>query len=82
MQQMTYAADNSDKKHRITGDWLEVQNIALQDTPEAVETMKKVCLRTQRACVLSPFVRRVYEDCEVAGYQFKKGETIICDVVS
>lgn len=69
-----------------TCDWLKVQQLALQDSPEGDKRIQSLVLEAQRLSVKLPVVRTVAQDTklEINGqtHSYTKGQTIVCDVVS
>ncbi|KAL8706501.1 MAG: hypothetical protein Q9201_000433 [Fulgogasparrea decipioides] len=68
-----------------TSDWLEIQQLALQDDEESDREIQLKLLEAQRQSVKLPFIRKAVKDgveIRVNGQKhiLKKGETIICDI--
>ena len=69
-------------------EWLKVQTAALKDDSASDQEIKSSVLEAQRLSVKSPVVRKVAQpvvtlkDSEGKERSLKKGDTVICDIVS
>lgn len=62
--------------------WLEIQDLAFKEDSESVKKLTSIVLEAERTAVKLPIIRVAAQDKTAAGKDIKKGETIICDIVS
>ena len=91
LERLRNYAEAKDKKLPVdsssaTCEWLEIQKLAMLDTPEDDETIKEHVLEAQRLSINLPVVRKVANTEGIAGKagvtDYKIGQTVICDIVS